>query len=1190
MLVLMAVGVTVARLVTPVLNQHRADFEVWASKILERPVKIGRVRAWWEGFEPELKLENVSVYDSKHQKIAIQIDDLQIGINVFKSFFVRKLEPSKIEIYGVHVIVHQLTNQTIKINGIRTEQNSGHQTLSSINSNEMVDWLLSRPHVALSQISVKWYTPQNKLYSFLLRKLEFDNSGEEHSLRGYATLLQASPMHVHFGLYLEGNIHHKKHLKVIVYTDLQNVLLSQWIGKKQFNGFQVLSGLFNGQVWLKWHHQRWETVQSLYKVTNLKVQTKQSTTLLTIKHVLGNLSATLNGSHWKIISQFKQLNFMRWNKIPGLNNLSGVLQIQPNKGELNLNTQNATINFGKLFSAPIFFSSLKGHVNWQQLSDRSWEVTGSNVGAQNKDVTAKGEFGLLFPAEKGKQPILSLLGGFNVDDPSQVKHYLPLGIMHTQAIEWLNHAFLGGEGGSGTVIVRGPLHEFPFDHHEGTFVVDSKVHNIDFHYAPGWPDAHNINAGLIFSGRSMTCDATSGQVNNIQLQNAHAVIPYLGYKHKSEELHLNLNANAEAEDLLQFLHQSPLENSVGNDLKPLRLTGFSSLNLKLNIPLMFPEKTKVDGNITLSNVEMTIPEWGIAAHQLNGHVIFTEKSLLSNKLQATIFNQPTTLVLNTVHKKENKPYTQVSVASRTTISFLQKRFKFLKNAFISGSANYKAVLNLHTAKNDDQPNLLSVSSNLQGININLPYPLGKVTAKKVPFNMSVSLSPDQPVMLNINYGKIFSTALFFKRAENQLNLFSADLHLGGAGASIKNQSGIFIDGYLPKFDWKVWKQYFDSNKNTISQHKPDALAEKFKDKLQKINIKVGKTAILGQPLSNIKVQVEPTEDGWKIGLDSLRIAGQLLLPNNISQGITGRFKRLYLVEKKSKTKTTKKIDPTTIPPLDIQADNFQYGAQYFGAINLLSSPIKNGIKIRQLIINAPLLYTSMTGSWLKTGAVQHSHIRGEAKTKNLDRLLKALNIHSSLVGTDGRATFDLDWPGPFYSPTLKTSSGQIKVKLGKGWIVDLGESTTAKLNLGRLLTLLSINRLLVMNFDDLSQKGYGFDTMEGTLNLKAGKISMKKLLFDGSVARIISSGSINLINKTLDLDLAITPYLTSSLPIVATIAGGPIAGVATWVASKLFSQAVAKITTYDYAVTGPWHKPNVHEKYEGAKAPVSEAS
>ena len=81
---------------------------------------------------------------------------------------------------------------------------------------------------------------------------------------------------------------------------------------------------------------------------------------------------------------------------------------------------------------------------------------------------------------------------------------------------------------------------------------------------------------------------------------------------------------------------------------------------------------------------------------------------------------------------------------------------------------------------------------------------------------------------------------------------------------------------------------------------------------------------------------------------------------------------------------------------------------------------------------------------------------------------------------------------------------------------------------------------------------------------------------DGPVASAMMRGSLDLVKRMYDLDLKITPHITASLPLVATIAGGPIAGVAMWIANKMIiNQGMQKISGYSYKITGPWNQPIV---------------
>jgi len=82
---------------------------------------------------------------------------------------------------------------------------------------------------------------------------------------------------------------------------------------------------------------------------------------------------------------------------------------------------------------------------------------------------------------------------------------------------------------------------------------------------------------------------------------------------------------------------------------------------------------------------------------------------------------------------------------------------------------------------------------------------------------------------------------------------------------------------------------------------------------------------------------------------------------------------------------------------------------------------------------------------------------------------------------------------------------------------------------------------------------------------------------DGPVAYAAMNGDLDLIKRTYNLNLKIAPHITASLPLVATIAGGPVAGVATWVATKIINQGMQKISSYSYKISGPWNQPVVQQ-------------
>ena len=90
-------------------------------------------------------------------------------------------------------------------------------------------------------------------------------------------------------------------------------------------------------------------------------------------------------------------------------------------------------------------------------------------------------------------------------------------------------------------------------------------------------------------------------------------------------------------------------------------------------------------------------------------------------------------------------------------------------------------------------------------------------------------------------------------------------------------------------------------------------------------------------------------------------------------------------------------------------------------------------------------------------------------------------------------------------------------------------------------------------------------------------MSTQDSYLDGPVAYASMKGDLDLVRRMYDLNLSISPHITASLPVVATIAGGPIAGLAAWVANKIINQSMQKISAYSYKISGPWKEPIVQQ-------------
>jgi uncharacterized protein YhdP len=71
------------------------------------------------------------------------------------------------------------------------------------------------------------------------------------------------------------------------------------------------------------------------------------------------------------------------------------------------------------------------------------------------------------------------------------------------------------------------------------------------------------------------------------------------------------------------------------------------------------------------------------------------------------------------------------------------------------------------------------------------------------------------------------------------------------------------------------------------------------------------------------------------------------------------------------------------------------------------------------------------------------------------------------------------------------------------------------------------------------------------------------------------AGEVDLARETQRLHVRVTPHLAESVSIAGALIGGPVAGVAAFLAQKIFKDPIEKLASFEYNVTGAWSDPQV---------------
>src|SRR5690606_4660082 len=159
---------------------------------------------------------------------------------------------------------------------------------------------------------------------------------------------------------------------------------------------------------------------------------------------------------------------------------------------------------------------------------------------------------------------------------------------------------------------------------------------------------------------------------------------------------------------------------------------------------------------------------------------------------------------------------------------------------------------------------------------------------------------------------------------------------------------------------------------------------------------------------------------------------------------------------------------------------------------------------------------------------------------------------------------------------LSKLEGTATLEMGAGRIVDIGEAAGAKMDIGRTLSMFSLQtipRRLSLAFSDLFQKGYSYDSLKGKFKFTGGNIYTTNAPLEGPVGGVGVSGRLGVAAEDVELALCGTAAVASSSPVAAARMGGAGVGRAARAASTAVSAAVSSPTAYQYSGTESWDNP-----------------
>jgi uncharacterized protein (TIGR02099 family) len=852
-----------------------------------------------------------------------------------------------------------------------------------------------------------------------------------------------------------------------------------------------------------------------------------------------SLFADLEAKQVALNGRFANIGVASLRPVPGIENLSGRIKGNEIQGAITLATQDAWLSAPGLFREALPVKRLQGTLAWQQ-ANNVWSVSSPTIELDSLSFQSATRFHIDIP-ETGKPVFMDLQSAFAGEDASEVKHYLPVGIMDEEVVAWLDRAFVSGRMTNGGVLVYGNLVDFPFTTEPGVFEAIFNGEQFDLSYDPDWPDITGMNAEVQFLQGGLKVDILQGQSDNtrngvyavappgsveanVTIKQAEAVIPSLN---KSKQLLIQGEAESGIDQILAFMQNTPLRSRVDSVLEAITPQGSTQVALDLKIPLTDGAPTKVDGTAQLKDAKLMVKSLALPVGKINGELKFNEQGVYSDTIHATALGHPIKIDI-----KSSDSQTIVNVAGRAGVGDLKAQFELPWWKIAKGATGYQLKLELPF---EDIVPTLTVESMLSGVALDLPETLSKTQEQSVPLSLTFSLD-DKPLLpVLLNYDNKLKAAILLDTA--QKTIYSGHVLMGSGEVAQSQDAGLKLEINRDRLALQDWlglaaAQGAGDGIRELKIHSEHALWKKADIGVFDLALKHTGNMWAGtieSPIAKGKIQI-PVDFTSQPGAD--------LQPDMATGKISLDMALLDLSALKqvgSKDDSPPQtVSPELMPLLNVTSQKTLWQSVDLGRLALETERIPGGMGFNNVELAGENQKLVLSGDWQASGGQSVTHAEGHLDVPRAGPLLTQLGITKDLAETSAAVDFTVNWNAAPYQFSLADLKGKVDVNFKSGRILSIEPG------FGRILGMLALAQWIKraqLDFSDIYQEGLTFNSIKGHFNLAGGIASTHDLVVDAVPAKIAISGDTDLVKQTVDHIINVTPKSADAVPIAGTIMG-----------------------------------------------------
>ncbi|MBB3143006.1 YhdP family phospholipid transporter [Halomonas organivorans] len=871
---------------------------------------------------------------------------------------------------------------------------------------------------------------------------------------------------------------------------------------------------------------------------------------------------------WQAQVSASQVAVDPWQQAPGGGPLDLWLTADGTRGRVRFaGGEGTALAFPKVFEAPMQLSHARGEVGWSYDGPHSFvSGRGLEVGWRGAEVT--GSFGLSVggPTRGGFGLSLAFR---DVDARSRpLTDWLPMVLLREETpelAEWLAGG-LAGRVSQGSLRLHVPLRkpDTGLASIDPTLDLDLAVEDGRLPYAEGWPALENVAGRMTLRDDTLSAEVDRAESLGVL---THAAEVHL----EGERLSVKGPLDADAPALSRYLAALPIDGiDAAADWQG---EGRLDAALELAMSLDEPDSLRLDIEGDADLTRLTHGPSGLAFHAIKGPLAWHqrgEQGALEGRLEGSLLGGPIRADLDTGEGR-------VALSGTAQAEALTELGAPAGSGeLLSGRLDWQGDVDMSAASPT-----LNLRSDLQGLAIDLPAPLGKAVGATRALRLRFALGGEGAWS-----GRLGSALGWRWRPERG---GQGQAWLGReAPTTWPGEPGWSLQAYLPRLVVADWGRALAPLAQGAGNARSGA-----SEGVSHLTLDTDCLSVDGHCLGSLIAEGEPVPGGWQLALDGSLLAGRLEYRPGLERPLDVALSSLRLdgllpSAAPAGGSDGRLLDELEVPPTPaavpkalgelpagrLRIADLSYQGRRFGPLTAYWRPEPDRLVVEPLGLT--LGQVSARGSlvWEATGPeASLTRARLDVDGRDLGTALEALGQPVAIRNAETRIDGQLAWPGAPWQFALARSRGNLEVALRDGRFVNL-ESPSA-----RVVGLLNVDNLLrrlTLDFSDVTGRGTAFDRVSGSATLYGGILETRgPVEIDGPATRFTLEGSVDLARRELDQRLGVTLPVSNNLPLAAVIAGAPVVGGALFIADKLFGDALDRVTRIHYRVEGPWTSPRI---------------